>query len=157
LENHIKKLSKGEKKDYKNKNKDWKRLVGNEGLLKLDNSQLIDKAIQKAFNILRHWFQYKVPKWLRTIHTLQDFVCLEQNIKSGNYLYYANKVESDFIRDNLSILAEYGVPKSAINKIEKYISSKIDENEVVKLLKNEEFIKKIDFLAYEKEKIEDSI
>lgn len=157
LENYVEKLSKEEKKDYKAKNKDWKRLEANKALLKLDNSQLIDKAIQEAFNILRHWFQYKVPKWLRTIHTLQDFVCLEKNLKSGNYLYYANKVESDFIRDNLSILAEYGIPKSAINKIEKYVNSKIDENEVVNLLKNEEFIRKIDFIDYEKEKIKDSI
>lgn len=157
LENYVEKLSKEAKKDYKAKNKDWKRLVANKALLKLNNSQLIDKAIQEAFNILRHWFQYKVPKWLRTIHALQDFICLEKNIKSGNYLYYANKVESDFIRDNLSILAEYGIPKSAINKIEKYISSKMDENEVVNLLKNEDFISKIDFMAYEKEKIEDSL
>ncbi len=152
----VKNLSKDDRKEYKT-GKEWKKFEANKSLMKLDDLELIDKAIREAFNILKHWFQYKVPKWLRTINTIQEFVCLEKNIKSGNYLYYANRIESDFIRDNLSILREYGIPKSAINKIEKYITSDMDENEVVKLVKSKKFIEQINFIAYEKEKIEDSL
>lgn len=119
---------------------------------------ILDEAIRDAFNILRHWFQYKVPKWLRTINTLQEFVCLEKGLtKKGSYGFYADRIESDFIRDNLSILSEYGIPKSAINKMEKYINSDLDETEVVKLVKSDKFIKKINLINYEKEKIKDSL
>ncbi len=32
--------------------------------------ELLDKAIQQSFQILKHWFQYKVPKWLSVINDL---------------------------------------------------------------------------------------
>lgn len=120
-------------------------------------SEILDEAIRDAFNILRHWFQYKIPKILRTVHSLQEFVCEEKGIKSGNYSYYADRIESDFIRDNLSILLEYGIPKSAIKKIEEYIQKDINEDEVIRIVKSKKFLKKINFLEYEKEKIMDSL
>lgn len=123
-----------------------------------EEEDILDEAIRDAFNIMKHWFQYKVPKWLRTIHTLQEFVCLEKGLtKKGSYMFYADKIESDFIRNNLSILAEYGIPKSAIKKMEKFINSDLNESEVVKLVKNDKFIKKVNFINYEKEKIKESL
>jgi len=122
------------------------------------NEDILDEAIRDAFNIMKHWFQYKVPKWLRTIHTLQEFVCLEKGLtKKGSYIFYADKIESDFIEDNLSILLEYGIPKSAIRKIEKFISNDLTENEVIKLVKNKKFLDKLNLITYEKEKIEESL
>lgn len=125
---------------------------------KYKKEDILDEAIRDAFNILRHWFQYKVPKWLRTIHALQEFVCLEKGLpKSGNYTFYADKIESDFIQNNLSILVEYGIPKSAIEKIGKYINADMDERDVVNLVKSKEFIEKTGFMDYEKEKIAESL
>ncbi len=130
------------------------------GLDKYKNSttsEILDEAIRDAFNILRHWFQYKVPKILRTINSLQEFVCEEKGIKAGNYSFYADKIESDFVRDNLSILLEYGIPKSAIVKLEKYINDDMSENDVVQLVRSQKILGKVDFLKYEKEKIIDSL
>lgn len=120
-------------------------------------SEILDEAIRDAFNILRHWFQYKVPKILRTINSLQEFVCNEKGIKAGNYSFYADKIESDFVRNNLSILLEYGIPKSAINKLEKHVNGEMVENEVVQLVRSKDFLEKVNFLDYEKEKIIDSL
>jgi hypothetical protein len=132
-------------------------MIKNERYENMSKNDIFDEAVRDAFNILRHWFQYKVPKLLRTISLLQEFICKEDGLKAGNYSFYADKIESDFVRDNLSILLEYGIPKSAISKLEKYIDSDIVEDEVIQILKNEIFIEKISLLSYEKEKINDSL
>ncbi|MCU9811839.1 hypothetical protein [Paraclostridium sp. AKS81] len=36
---------------------------------------LLDNAIKDSFQILKHWFQYKVPKWLSVINNLQQYIC----------------------------------------------------------------------------------
>ncbi len=140
-----------------NKTREGKRYSSVKRLLKMSEDEIYDEAIRTSFNILRHWFQYKVPKWLRTLNSLQEFVCNEKGIKSGNYLFYADKIESDFVRENLSILLEYGIPKSAISKLEKYIASDISETEVVTLTKSRRLMKRAKLLQYEKERIKESL
>lgn len=119
--------------------------------------ELLDNAIQQSFQILKHWFQYKVPKWLSVINNLQEFICNKKDIKPGNYIFYANKIENEFIRDNLSVLYEYGVPSSAINKLSYNIPSDIDEDKVIEYIKNNELINKSDLISYEKEKLYENI
>ncbi|MGZ7117436.1 MAG: DEAD/DEAH box helicase [Methanobacterium sp.] len=114
---------------------------------------LLDESIRESFQILRHWFQYKIPKWLLVVNELQKFACEERGLRPGNYTFYASSIESDFIRENLTILSEYGIPRSAIEKIEKYIDKNLDQDKVL----GEIFKKRIhelpEFLRYEREKI----
>lgn len=119
--------------------------------------ELLDNAIQESFQILKHWFQYKVPKWLSVINNLQEFICNKKDIKPGSYIFYANKIENEFIRDNLSVLYEYGVPSSAINKLADKIPSDIDEDKIIEYIKNNELINKCDLISYEKEKLYENI
>lgn len=135
-------------------------LVYNNFSYKIENNKknineqvLLDEAIRDSFHILRHWFQYKIPKWLLVINELQKFVCNEKGIRSGNYAYYATSIESDFIRENLTILAEYGIPKSAIDKLEKYIPNHLDQDKVLNLIISSEIHKMPEFLEYERYKI----
>lgn len=121
------------------------------------NIELLDNAIQQSFQILKHWFQYKVPKWLSVINNLQEFICNKKDIKPGNYIFYANQIENEFIRDNLSVLYEYGVPSSAIRKLADTIPSDIDEDKVIEYIKNNELINKSDLISYEKEKLYENI
>jgi late competence protein required for DNA uptake (superfamily II DNA/RNA helicase) len=151
-----KELSKEQKLTFKKKD-DYKKMQWSRPYFQKDDNELYNEAIRESFNILRHWFQYKVPKWLRVINSLQEFVCNEQGIKAGNYSYYADIIESDFVRDNLSILLEYGIPRSAIDKLEKKIKSDISEDEVIKILKKSDFLEMVDLLEYEKEKIIESL
>ena len=132
-------------------------MIKDERYEELSKQEILDEAIREAFQILRHWFQYKVPKILRTINLLQEYVCNERNIEHGNYSFYADKIENDFVQENLSILLEYGIPKSAIKKLEKYINANISEDEVIEKLKNSNLLNKLDLLLYEKEKIYESL
>lgn len=117
------------------------------------NEEVLDEAIRDTFQILKHWFQYKIPKWLLVIDNIQRFVCQKHKLKPGSYLHYASIIENDFIRNNLAILTEYGIPKSAINKLEKYISPDLNEDLVLNEIKSRQLINKINFIEYEKQKI----
>lgn len=75
-----------------------------------------DDSICEIFSIKKHWFEYKIPKWLSVVNEIQKFICSEKGLKAGNYSFYANQIENNFIRENLTILAEYGIPDSAIKK-----------------------------------------
>jgi hypothetical protein len=117
------------------------------------DEDLHDESIRQAFQTLRHWFQYKVPKWLNVINEIQTYLCLKMGLKPGNYSFYASQIENDFIRENLSILYEYGVPKSAITTLEKFIPLDLNEDEVISLIKNKKYYNMKELTSYEKEKI----
>ncbi len=122
-------------------------------------SEIIDEAIQFSFQILRHWFNYKIPKWFLTIDKLQKYVAKLKGLPPGNYEFFASQIENDFIQPNLSILSEYGIPKSAIKKIESKskIDKSIEEDQVLKVVKNIVKNNKKDFMEYEIEKLNENI
>ncbi|MEM5627253.1 hypothetical protein AAHB47_28230 [Bacillus wiedmannii] len=118
---------------------------------------ILDDAIRESFQILKHWFQYKVPKWLNVVNNLQTYVCKEAGIEPGNYAAYASQIENEFIRENLSILIEFGIPGSAIKKLANYIPSELDEDLVLQYIENKNLLNNSDLLPYEKEKIIENI
>ena len=118
---------------------------------------LLDNAIKDSFQILKHWFQYKVPKWLSVINNLQQYICEKNGIKPGDYLFYANKIENEFIADNLTILHEYGVPQSAIKKLSRNIPNYIGEDDVITYIKSKGLIEESGLISYEKEKLYENI
>ena len=61
------------------------------------------------------------------------------------------------ITENLSILVEYGVPKSAINKLENKLSENLNEDQVLDEIKNKGLIEISDLIDYEKEKIRENL
>ncbi len=118
-----------------------------------NDKEILDESIRDSFQILRHWFQYKIPKWLLVVNELQRLVCSELGLRPGNYTFYASSIESDFVRENLTILAEYGVPRSAIDKIEKYIDKDLNQDFVIKEIIDKKIYEKPEFLNYEREKL----
>jgi len=144
------------KDDYKRDDLDFQKYKYSKALFKLSDDELLQKSITESFQVLRHWFQYKVPKWLSVMNELQKYVCEENDIEPGNYSYYASQIENDFIRDNLSILAEYGIPTSAINKLSSKIDKDLSESDVLKKVK-EIYSSDTNLLEYEKFKIESSL
>ena len=93
------------------------------------------------------------PKWLNVINELQKYVCRKNNLKPGDYTFYGTQIENDFIRKNLSILAEYGIPNSAIIKLENKISANLNEDYIFEEIKNNNLIEISNLNRYEKEKI----
>lgn len=76
-----------------------------------------------------------------------------KKLRAGNYSYFANLIESDFIREDLSILSEYGVPSSAIRKLEGMISQGKDADSVLSIIKRKEILENPIFIDYERNKL----
>lgn len=121
------------------------------------DSDLLDTAIQETFQIMKHWFEYKIPKWLSVINEIQRFVCSEKGLRPGSYIHYANLIENDFLRENLAILAEYGIPGSAIRKIQDKIPSNLNQDEVLSYIQKNNLISSKKLLKYERMKIEENL
>ena len=112
-----------------------------------------DEAIMQSFQTLKHWFEYKIPKWLAVINSLQEFVCNEKGLRAGNYSYFSNLIENDFLADNLTILAEFGVPSSAIRKLEKLLPSNLSQDDVLRKIKEDKIFENPIFIEYERKKL----
>jgi len=121
----------------------------------LSDKELMNTCIQDVFQMMKHWFEYKVPKWLSVVNEIQKFVCAEQGLRPGNYRIYANMIENDFLRDNLSILGEYGVPSTAIRKLERLIPRELHEDEVINFIKANNLNRHSNLITYEQNKLSD--
>lgn len=120
-------------------------------------SKYYDEAVETAFHIYRHWFQFTVPKAFRVVDSIQRLICEKRNIKPGSYSFFVQQLENDFIRKNLSILVEFGIPSNAVRRLERVISANLSEDEVVNFIKeNRDYIKK-HLLPYESERLEQCI
>lgn len=120
-----------------------------EDLSQEEKDKRLDAAIETGFHIYRHWFRFAVPKAIRVIDSLQKYVCNQHGRRPGSYSYFVQQLENDFIRENLSILVEYGIPSGTINKIASKIPSNLDEDGVVEFIKQNKRLLFNELLQYE--------
>lgn len=123
----------------------------------MSDAEIHDEAIMQSFKTLKHWFEYKIPKWLSVMNSLQEFVCSEKGLRAGNYSYFSNLIESDFLNENMVILSEYGVPSSAIRKLEKILPKNISQDEVIAVIKKRKLYEDKVFIDYERKKLINSL
>ncbi|MBL7902993.1 MAG: DEAD/DEAH box helicase [Bacteroidia bacterium] len=123
-----------------------------------DTQKRIDTATYSILHITRHWFDYKLPKWLNVISNIQEYVFKKHNLSYGNYSFIASSLENGFLHPNIAALNEYDIPHSAIQKLEKYLNKdKTPEMNIINLnqLSDDELYKN-GLLKYEIEKIRNS-
>jgi hypothetical protein len=113
-----------------------------------------DEAIETAFHIYRHWFQFTIPKAFRVVDSLQRYICEKNGYKAGSYSYFVQQLENDFISSNLSILVEYGIPSETIRKIENKIPRNLEEDNVIPYLKANKDVIIAQLMQYERDRIE---
>lgn len=106
----------------------------------LEMQQKTDHIIERIFALQKNWLQYRAPKWINVVDSLQKYATSRLGLPSGDYTYVAEMIENDFIQSNYRILIEYGVPKSAIETIEivfrayKFNTDNISEDELLELI-----------------------
>lgn len=112
-----------------------------------------DQSIKLILQVVRHWFEYKVPKFLSTINSLQEIVCNEVGIQPGDYLQLASIIENGFIPNHLTLLAEYGIPHSAIRKISMFIPANISDENLILYIKDHKLHLMDSLIQYEHDKL----
>lgn len=120
-----------------------------------DEQHRIDKASFFILNITRHWFDYKLPKWLSVISELQAYVLSNHNLPHGNYSYFATSLEHGFLPSNLAALMEYGIPTSTIKKLQPILDSDRSPESLIRLISQlpETELRRRRLLTYEINKI----
>ena len=116
-----------------------------------EKKEILDESIQCIFQIIKHWFQYKIPKWLGVVNSLQEYVCSENGKKAGNYAYYANLIENEAIPENIALLLEYNIPSSTIKKLISVLPEGIRDQELVDYIYDNKVYESDSLIAYEKE------
>lgn len=106
--------------------------------------KISDEAIEQIFRFQKNWLQYKIPKWLNVVDSLQKYAAAELGVPSGDYSYVAEAIENEFMDANIRILSEYGIPSSAITKIMRYSGAMLKdltEEQVIEVItKNRAYI-----------------
>lgn len=116
-----------------------------------------DEAVETAFHIYRHWFQFTVPKAFRVVDSIQRLICERRHIKSGSYSFFVQQLENDFIRENLSILVEFGIPSNAVRRLESVIPDDLSEDGVIDYIRRNRNSMNEILLPYERERLEQCI
>ena len=119
--------------------------------------QIADEAVETIFKFQKNWLQYKIPKWLNVIDSLQKYVAKELEIQAGDYSFIAEAIENEFTDANIRILAEYGVPSSAIRKIlaryRHHLKELTEDQVIATIIRNRPLINQI-LIEYEIEALE---
>jgi late competence protein required for DNA uptake (superfamily II DNA/RNA helicase) len=120
-----------------------------------DEQARIDRLSFFILNITRHWFDYKLPKWLSVVSELQEYVLKKNKLPYGNYSFFATSLEHGFLPSNLAALTEYDIPFSAISKLKSILNQDRTPEMLITLvnqLSNEE-LQKRGLLPYEINKL----
>ena len=114
----------------------------------------VNDAIELAFDIQRHWINYKLPRFLRSLSDIVNDVFKKNNLPLCDYSYFAGLVESYFSPSYVLPLDEYGLPIQISKKIGKIIEIPLDIDAALEKLRN--FIPSPDsFSKIEREFIEE--
>lgn len=115
------------------------------------------RALQK------NWLQYRAPKWINVVDSLQKYATEQLGLSSGDYSYVAEMIENEFVQSNFRILLEFGIPKSAVQKIQvlfelhRFASKDMTEDKILSVIASQkDFLKKY-LSAYEMEIINRAI
>lgn len=109
----------------------------------LGKSDSLNKAIHNILKFQRDDANFKIPKLLAVVESLQKYVFQKHNVEDyGEYTYFSSLLENDRVPDRLQFLLDYGVPSSAIRKIDLFIpmSIEFDQDVIVFLRENKTYV-----------------
>lgn len=118
---------------------------------------IVNASIEDIFKFQKNWLQYKIPKWLNVVDSLQKYAAKELGVQAGDYTFVAESIENEFMDKSIRILSEYGVPSSAISKIRRLLNGRLkdlSEDDVLKIILKDRSIINRHLTQYEIESLD---
>ena len=118
-----------------------------------------NSALTSGFQIQRHWFDYKLPKWFGCFNELQKYVCNLYKLPPGDYSLFLAMLENDYMSPRASLLMEFDLPKTAIRKIDNYIPEYINDDKFIPYIRqnNQDVVRNALLSNYEYERLKKEI
>lgn len=122
-----------------------------------------DNLIEMMFALQKNWLQYRAPKWINVVDSLQKYATEKLGLSSGDYSYVAEMIENEFVQSNFRILLEFGIPKSAVQKIQvlfelhHFASKDMPEDDILMLINEKKEFLSTYLSTYEMEIIDRAI
>lgn len=117
-----------------------------------DFDKRVNRVVFRMLDISRHWFDFKLPKLLSAISTLQDYVFFKHGYSQGDYSFFANILERGNFPPNVAMLLDYNVPPSAVVKISRHVDPEANPEDVLVMLAQSE-LEEFGLIPYEINKI----
>jgi hypothetical protein len=114
-----------------------------------------DKAVQQVLDFLRLWANFHFPQLLRALDRIQKDVFRRLRMPSGDYGFYASRVESFFTDPALVALEEYGIPLEVAKKLSRYLTPFQGLDEVLEKLRAL-VLEKTNLSSFEKNLVKDA-
>lgn len=77
-----------------------------------------DDTVEDTIEFLRYWANVNFPRMLMTLDRIQRHVFEKLGRKSGNYVFYASKIENWLLDPAIMALDEYGIPVQVGQKLQ---------------------------------------
>jgi hypothetical protein len=95
----------------------------------------IDQAVDRVLDFERTWATFHFPRMLMALSNIQEHVFQSSGLRPGNYLFFANQVESLFRNPVFVNLDEFGLPLPLLDNIESAFPDDIELDEAVDIIK----------------------
>jgi len=116
----------------------------------------VQQVVHLVLNTARQWFEYKLPRLLSAVSSLQELAFTRHDLRPGNYAFFAGQLETSFVGGALAMLLDRDVPLSAIRKIEPYLGQPESWADIVERLRDVN-LHQISLLPYEARKLRAAI
>ncbi|CDK34251.1 Helicase conserved C-terminal domain protein [Ligilactobacillus salivarius cp400] len=123
-----------------------------EYLIEKGHKDPLDAAIHQILKFQRDDANFKIPKLLAVVESIQKYVLKKHDIvECGEYTSFAALLENDRVSERLQFLVDYGVPSSAIRKIETILPSDIESDvDVIRFIRDNKSSVEEKLINYEK-------
>ena len=117
-----------------------------------------ERAIEEILKFIRNDANYKIPKLLSVVESIQKYTFEQFDGKYGDYSLFISLLENEKVGEKFRFLIDFGIPSSAIKKLEtqfKQEGHRNDDNvEIIPWIKRNVRNFKKNLLEYEYELLE---
>lgn len=123
---------------------------------KMNKKDPLNKAIDYILKFQRTEASFEIPKILSVLDSIQRYIFLNSGMRHGDYSLFSSLLECEQVDERFQFLIDYGIPSSAVKKLN--IPKNIKEDfKVIEYIKEHEHDICNRLITYEEKLLKDAI